>query len=221
VQRVKLDVNEGTNKILFSGFKNIEEWRYVWGKFFANVVDEVIVFSNSTKELFVRMYPVLDSKIKVVPHKIKPLAKVVVRKHSGINIAMLGGMNSIAKGHDVIDLMCKCNKDPNVRLVVIGRYANPPRGLLVTGKYNLSDLPKLIEKYDIDAVFIPSVCPETFSYTTAEAMSMALPVICYNLGAPAERVSKYDKGLVLSNMNPIQNLADIKEFIFNLKKEAK
>ena len=55
--------------------------------------------------------------------------------------------------------------------------------------------------YDIDMVFVPSVCPETFSYTAQEAMNMQMPTAVFNLGAPAERVKQYEKGLVISQIS--------------------
>ncbi len=219
VQKIKLSDNEKINKILFSGFRDINEWRGAWGQFFADTLDEAVVFSNSTKDLLIRMYPVLNKKIKIIPHQVQALAKVMVKKHIGINIATLGNVNSVAKGRDVLDAMCKSNKDANIRFVVIGSYKETHDGLIVTGKYKPSELPLLIEKYDIDIVFIPSICPETFSYTTAEAMSMDIPVVCYNLGAPAERVAKYKKGLVLNEINPAENLTEIKDFVLKLRKE--
>ena len=41
---------------------------------------------------------------------------------------------------------------------------------------------------DIDLFFIPSIWPETFSYTTSEIMSMHMPVAVFPIGAPVERV---------------------------------
>ncbi len=49
---------------------------------------------------------------------------------------------------------------------------------------------------------IPSVWPETFSYTTSEIISMGFPVAVLPVGAPVERVKRYAKGLVLKNEKP-------------------
>ena len=54
-----------------------------------------------------------------------------------------------------------------------------------------------MEENRIDLILIPSICPETFSYTTEESIQMGLPVAVFNVGAPAERVGKYEKGLVI------------------------
>ena len=49
---------------------------------------------------------------------------------------------------------------------------------------------------------IPSVWPETFSYTTSEIISMGFPVAVLPVGAPVERVKRYARGLVLKDEQP-------------------
>ena len=66
-----------------------------------------------------------------------------------------------------------------------------------TGLYRREELVRLIFENDIDLFLLPSVCPETFSYTAEEIMKMGMPVAAFDLGAPAERIRDYDKGLIL------------------------
>ena len=94
--------------------------------------------------------------------------------------------------------------------------ADAPSNIKITGAYNPSKLPDLMQRHKIDIVFIPSIWPETFSYTTSEAISMGLPVACYNMGAPSERVEQYSRGLVLNEISPKENLNQILEFIKGL-----
>ena len=68
-------------------------------------------------------------------------------------------------------------------------------------KYKHENLVEIVEKYDIDIFIIPSIWPETFSYTTEEIILMQKPIICFNLGAQAERVSKYDKGYIAEDIS--------------------
>ena len=74
-----------------------------------------------------------------------------------------------------------------------------------------------MEKYRADIVFIPSIWPETFSYTTSEAISMGMPIACFDMGAPAQRVGDYEHGLVLPQINPEKNLKQITEFIKSIQ----
>lgn len=205
------------NIFLVNGDIDVDIWKTSWNDFFSNTLDEMIVFSCSTKELFIRSYPVLEKKIIIISHNTVQLPKVRIDKHKNINVAFLGNMTAFAKGGEVVRKMCDYNADPHIKFFVIGTYKNPPKNLVVTGKYNTNELPNLIQKYRIDIVFISSVCPETFSYTTSEAINMNIPVVCYNFGAPVERVSMYKYGLVLTEINPKNNLLEIKNFIEELR----
>ncbi|HNW25912.1 MAG TPA: glycosyltransferase [Candidatus Gastranaerophilaceae bacterium] len=60
---------------------------------------------------------------------------------------------------------------------------------------------------------IPSIWPETFSYTTAEAMMLKYPVACFDIGAPAQRVKNYDKGVVISKIDAQTALDEIVNFL--------
>ena len=179
----------------------------------------MIVFSKSTQLLFERVYPQLKTKIKIIAHQVSPLPVVTVAPHKTVNIGFLGGASNVAKGKKVIEQICAQNTDPNTTFTVIGPYDKPSTVLNVSGEYRREDLPKLIKKYQLDIIFIPSIVPETFSYTTTEAMDMGLPVACYNMGAPAERVAGYKKGLVLNEINPKQNLQEIISFVLKNRKE--
>ena len=67
-------------------------------------------------------------------------------------------------------------------------------------------------QYDIDAFLIPSIWPETFSYTTSEIMSMDMPIAVFNLGAPVERVQEYSKGLILGD--PDMDVAELVQTLY-------
>ncbi|MBO6289277.1 MAG: glycosyltransferase [Alphaproteobacteria bacterium] len=140
--------------------------------------------------------------IKIIPHTIKPLRKVTIKPHKTINIGIIGAIG-IHKGLDKIKNIDKVlPKYKNVKLIIIGYTScdNSFENTEITGAYDVNDLPNIIEKFKIDVIFIPSICPETFSYTTEEAMSMGIPLACYNIGAPAERVCNYKKGIVINSM---------------------
>jgi glycosyltransferase involved in cell wall biosynthesis len=72
----------------------------------------------------------------------------------------------------------------------------------MTGRYNREDLPNLVVQHQIDLFLIPSICPETFSYTTQEIMMMQMPLMVFDVGAPAERVKSYEKGYIVPHTDP-------------------
>ena len=85
-----------------------------------------------------------------------------------------------------------------VSIVVIGtleRYSASP-ALIVTGPFDNSMLPKLLQQHGVGICWLPSICPETFSYVTEEVITMEMPMVCFDLGAPAERVKRYRWGEV-------------------------
>ncbi len=187
---------------------DIVDWRNMWHNFYKQI-DEIVVFSNSTACFFQKVYPYLKN-ITIIPHSVSYLRPITVTAHAGINIGVLGSIVATSKGKDILAQMESKLKDyNNIHLVVIGEFANQSNATLVTGKYNRSELPDLLEKHQIDIVLIPSVCPETFSYTTAEAMMMQLPVACFNIGAPVERVSQYEKGLVISKIDAVNKKEEV------------
>ena len=207
--------NEYENKTLKSGATTVKAWRERWGKFFTETVDEVIIFSEKIKDMFVQIYPQLSDKIVIIPHTVKKLPRVTVKSHDCINIATIGNISN-AKGRDIIYQMSKnLPSDNSIKLFVIGNIenSNDIENITITGKYKPSQLPKIIKKHKIDIIFIASIWPETFSYTTSEAISMDIPVVCYNMGAQSERIEKYDKGLILEKISPYENLTEIIEYI--------
>ncbi len=201
------------HKVLKSGATTICDWRMAWGHFLGKVADEIILFSNATAEIFLRTYPDIAQKIKIIPHDVPEYTQPQIKPHDGINIAVLGAM-SHQKGEGIIRTMANAiNAADNINIVVIGTMKHPPKNIRVHGAYRACTLPRIMGKYNIDIVFIPSIWPETFSYTTAEAMSMGMPIACYAMGAPAERVGRYGRGLVLNEIAPHENLIQIIDFI--------
>jgi len=206
-----LKVNDLEWKTFISDTVDIHTWRREWGSLL-KLSDTIICFSHSSKELLMRAYRELDSKkLEIMPHQVAPLDPVVPlikSDKSYTTIGVLGAINQ-AKGADIIEELAKeiDTKNLPIKIVLIGEISNniSSDSFLVTGRYQREDLPQLISKHEIDICLIPSVCPETFSYTTQEIMMMEMPLMVFDLGAPAERVKKYAKGIVLEK-NYIQNI---------------
>ncbi len=190
---------------------DIQTWRREWGNLLG-LSDTIICFSHSSKELLLRAYKDLDSqKIEIIPHQVAPLDPVVLPTRSDKSYTTLGILGAInqAKGAGIIETLIKeiDDKKMPIKIVLIGEISNTisSDSFLVTGRYQREELPQLIAKHEIDICLIPSVCPETFSYTTQEIMMMEMPLMVFDLGAPAERVKAYDKGIVLEK-DYIQNI---------------
>lgn len=196
---------------------NIHEWRSAWQNFFAQAVDEAVVFSQSTFDLYAKYYPETVKLMTIIPHAVPALRKVNIAPHSGLNIILLGNIH-INKGYLILKKMADLLKEyPDVQITVVGTVLKPLKQIEVTGSYQVNDLPEIMEKYLADIIFIPSVWPETFSYTTSEVISMDLPVACFDLGAPAERIKKYEKGLIVSKIDAETAIKEIIDFCHKLR----
>ncbi len=191
-------------KTFFNDSSDVEHWREEWTSLFT-IAHTILCFSHSSKELLLRAYKEIEeNKIKIIPHEV-PAMPAISREPSSVEktsviIGVLGAINQ-AKGARVLkDLVKEIEKrDLNIQVVLIGEISEhiKSKHFKVTGRYQREELPELVQQYEIDIFLIPSVCPETFSYTTQEIMMMNMPLMVFNLGAPAERVKEYANGVVL------------------------
>lgn len=183
--------------------KNINVWRNKWKEFLIEC-DSIIVFSNISKNIFEKVYGKLEN-VKVIPHVTSKMLEIKKRYKitPNINIGILGVLSD-RKGLNIVKEMLHQISDRSlpVNIVLIGTSEEDISGehCIITGQYKREQLPRLMYLYDIDIVFIASVWPETFSYTTEEAIKMHMPVAAFDLGAPAERLRKYDKSIIIDNL---------------------
>ncbi len=68
----------------------------------------------------------------------------------------------------------------------------------VTGPYEEGEAPDLLARLAPHAGFLPSTWPETWCYALTHLFSTGLPVATFDLGAQAERLRAYGKGILLS-----------------------
>jgi glycosyltransferase involved in cell wall biosynthesis len=199
---------------------SIKDWRSAWEQVL-KAADEIIVFSQSSVDLLTKAYPFIDkTQIKLIPHKVKYIKEVKQVKSTGkIKIGIPGNIN-LSKGSFVIKQMLdylELNKIRGIEIIVIGDLLDiysKSRHLTITGKYRRENLSRIIESRGIDIIFIPSIWPETFSFTTEEAIMTGLPVAAFNLGAPAERLRKYNKSLIIDTIDGRESVKQIL-FYFN------
>ncbi len=183
---------------------DIRSWRSSWSRLL-RLSEKIICFSDSSKELLLRAYREIEaSKIEIIPHSAAPLKPIEQKEKSETpykTIGILGAINQ-AKGANIIEKLVKeiDEKSLPIKVVLIGEISKniSSNNFTVTGRYQREQLPELVVAHDIDIFLLPSVCPETFSYTTQEIIMMDMPLMVFDIGAPAKRASHYDKGVVLS-----------------------
>lgn len=169
------------------------EWRTRWGNVMA-AADEFTVFSRSSGALVREAYPQVGDTLRVRPHAVVTVPPRL--SNGGQTLGVLGGINH-AKGGAVLQSLTRVW---NRRIAIIGELDGCftlPHPHVVHGRYAQTDIARLAGKYDVGAWFIPSICPETFSFATHEALATGLPVACFNLGAQAETLSAAPSGHVI------------------------
>lgn len=123
---------------------------------------------------------------------------------AALQVAVLGGIGP-EKGFDVL---LHCVRDARarglpMRFTVIGHTLDDERLLdagpvFVTGAYRSDDeLAGLIAAERPSLVFLPSIWPETWSYTLSHAWAAGLAVVAFDIGAIAERIRARGHGLLL------------------------
>ncbi len=206
------------------GYKKYDEmrlWRKYWGDFFKKV-DDIVCFSNSSKEILLKAYSELNN-IVVRPHKLRYSYPNIYDEHDAltniqnekiIRIGILGSIN-IPKGAYIIKELLKHIEANNLNfeIVLIGEISIPifSKKFIKTGRYKREEVPEIINKYKINFFLLPSVCPETYSLVTDEIMQLGYPLVVFDVGAPPERVRKYRRGLVLKTEDYLKILD--KEYI--------
>lgn len=187
---------------LFCNENNAEIWQKTWGLLLSRC-EEILCFSHSSEGIILTAYPSLIDKLVYRPHNIEGTFNNIYDENLSKSkkvIGILGNIN-IAKGSGVIRELVTYIETQNysIDVVLIGNIDADinSKNFVKTGSYSINDVPELIEKYQITEFLIPSVWPETFSYTTDEIMQLGYPLSVFDLGAPAERVCKYDKGRIL------------------------
>lgn len=197
--------------------RDMPKWRSIWGSMLS-IADEIVTFSHNSLTLLLRAYPQIEkARISVVPHKVTHVSGQLpkITNTDSLCIGVVGQIG-FHKGSLFIQSLAReiRRRNADVKIVVIGAIEAMCEPLVVTqtGPYQHDELTGLIEKSGANVFLFPSICPETFSYVVQELMNMSLPVASFNLGAPAERLETYQKGLVLDSMDPATVLDDLISF---------
>lgn len=205
----------------YAEYESIKKWLNKWEEFL-NKCDKIIAFSEDSKSLLQKRYN-YNENIVVIPHEVNYL-KALNKKGkttNTVNIGLIGTLN-YHKGSNVIKGLLEVieKKSLPINIILIGNSDDKitHKNFRQTGKYNIDNLMKLIIDNDVDLFFISSIWPETFSYTTQEIINMDMPIVSFDMGAQAEKIRKYNKGLILNSLDSNEILEHIikfsKEFTF-------
>ena len=200
----------------------IEQWRTSF-RVFLKQAEHIIAPSETTKRIVQRYYP--DADIEVCEHELPVPAWNTYKKEAAASsplvVAFIGALGENKGSRFVYDLEAAIRREKlPLALKVIGltdvhneAYKSADGILEVTGRYDNTEISSLLAKYGAALVVIPSIWPETFSYTTSEAMNSGYPVLAFNIGAPAERILRTGSGWVVDEISAQALLAELKRLL--------
>jgi O-antigen biosynthesis protein len=203
---------QGLENQITSAEKTIQEWRGRWSSFLERA-SEIILFSVSSRDLMSRVYPGFAHKFDVRPHELISHPGVVKPHEFKRVIGILGNIG-YQKGAKILHDLASC-LDGEFSIVLIGnldpKYKHEK--ILEHGDYRVEEIASLVKKYSIQAWFIPSIWPETFSYTTHECLATGLNTFVFDLGAQSEALQKVQpEHIVPMGLDAIQ----IKRFLSDM-----
>jgi GT2 family glycosyltransferase len=178
----------------------LKDWRSAWAHV-VDVADRLVVFSNSSAKIVSEAFPVGQDKIALTPHDLlQPMSALPNPKASTRVIGVLGAIGP-QKGAAVVEALARLVRgSEDIELVVIGRIApgfDLGTHVPIHGPYAIEDIPALAARYSVSHWLIPSVWPETFSYTVHECLATGLPTMAFDLGAQGDAVRSAANGVLL------------------------
>ena len=176
---------------------DISAWQASWGRLI-RAAGVITVFSEDSERQIAAAYPGAAAKLCVQPHGLlSEIPRLAAPAGEKLVVGVLGNIG-FQKGAEVLMKLAQSIRDrEDISLVLIGnidpRYALP-RSVPVHGNYKLGDLQALVTRYGVTNWLIPSVWPETFSYTTHECLATGLTVHAFDIGAQGDAVAAAPNG---------------------------
>jgi glycosyltransferase involved in cell wall biosynthesis len=122
-----------------------------------------------------------------------------VREDEPLRLVTLGALN-VSKGLRVVQALADAAEPARapLQLSVLGPASEPlPQSVAVSGTFLSEDLGRLLAETAPHAVLLPAIWPETWSFVLTAALKQGLPVIAFDIGAPAARLRRLGRGHVL------------------------
>lgn len=179
------------------GLVTAQDWMRAWGALMG-AADEIVVFSADSRDQIKAAYPDHSAGLVLRPHHLLADVPAIPRPAGPKRVIGVLGNIGYQKGAAVVaGLGRMIHPAPDLGLVLVGNVDPaymPPASVVVHGNYQIDDLTALVARYGITDWLIPSVWPETFSYTTHECLATGLPVYAFDIGAQGDAVKQATNG---------------------------
>lgn len=193
----EIDVCNSCLKTRGSSFDvlDINVWRAMRGALFSQA-NKVIVPDEDVKIRLENYFPTID--FNVAPHEAINSQQIqlqppVIKSHEKLKIVVIGGVGKI-KGYEVL---LACAQDAKKRklpleFLLMGYSLNDKTlqkfDVKITGRYLDSEAQAYLTRLQAHIVWLPSLWPETYSYTLSLALAGGYQVATFDLGAIARRL---------------------------------
>lgn len=187
---------------------NIQSWRSMHERELSNA-DLVLVPDKDVSDRLSHYFPKI--KFIVEPHEsIDPEHHFAVMPElvpeQKLRIVIIGAIGKL-KGFHVIINSARYAKQHNLPLefIIMGYTMNDKlmedAGVHITGKYQEHEASAKLKDLNPHVIWLPSLWPETYSYTLSLALKAQLPVFAFDIGAIARRILEY--GAADHNLMPL------------------
>ncbi|KAA0678245.1 glycosyltransferase [Roseomonas genomospecies 6] len=186
---------------------DIAEHRRAWQALF-DLADRHVTFSRSALATLRRAFSLRDDRLRIIPHladhvTVTPLPPPAPDRFA--RVAVVGGIN-VAKGSGILKAMVRLAETQRLPVLfeLFGDSDQPivSPHLRDNGRYEPERLAGLLAARGCNAIFLPSVWPETHCYVLDEVVGLGLPVGVFDIGAPAERLRHWPNGFIVSSITP-------------------
>lgn len=181
--------------------------RRSWQALF-DLADRHVVFSRSALAVLRRAFALRDDRVRVIPHLADHVAVAPLPPPPAgpvVRVAVVGGIN-VAKGARILEDMVRLAEAHRlpVQFELFGNIDRPLESAHFrnNGRYEPEQLPELLAGRGCQAIFLPSIWPETHCYVLDEVTGLGLPVGTFDIGAPAERLRCWSNGFVVTPITP-------------------
>lgn len=170
-----------------------------------------------------KYYPNVDFTVE--PHDthnhIDKLPATPTLRNGILNIVVVGAISKL-KGFNIL---LECAKDAKsrdlpIRYTVMGYSMNDKllrdAGIEITGKYKESEAEELLKSLNPSLIWLPSVWPETYSYTLSISLTAQCPVAAFDIGAIANRLRELNSAEHLLPLATINNKKEINNYFSSL-----
>lgn len=198
------------NLYQLNGELSPELWRSAFIPLF-NCASSITFPSNSTMNLFLKVFPQFKIKSVVAKHDLQYLSQIIPVSYAthgseSMCVAIMGDIQ-YNKGMKIFeDLVLASSKNKlDISFLVIGRCSSKiiinAKNTTVLNEYVISDLNSILLAHKVSLFLFLSICPETFSFVIHEMMQTKLPIISFNLGAPGDFLIDYSNGVLVNDIS--------------------